>query len=82
MDYKVISAFSLRGMTEVILDVPQRGIPNYKIARDEQSNLYEVLHPTLPNTHKPPKASFLLKGIFKGETISLYTNDRGTDEHD
>ncbi|KAA8446993.1 hypothetical protein G9401_00095 [Weissella paramesenteroides] len=82
MDYKVISAFSLRGMTEVILDVPQRGIPNYKIARDEQGNLYEVLHPTLPNTHKPPKASFLLKGIFKGETISLYTNDRGTDEHD
>ncbi|WPQ68515.1 hypothetical protein [Weissella paramesenteroides] len=82
MDYKVISAFSIRGMTDVAIDAPQKGIPNYKAARDEQGNLYEVLHLTLPRTHKPPKASFLLKGIFKGDTISLYTNDRGTDEHD
>lgn len=79
MDYKVISAFSIRGMTEIVLDVPQRGIPNFKTARDEQRNLYEVLHPTLLYTYELPKASFLLQGIFKGEKISLYTNDNGTD---
>lgn len=82
MEYKIISAFSIRGMTDVAIDAPQRGILNYKAARDEQGNLYEVLHPILPRTHKPPKASFLLKDIFKGETISLYINDKGTDEQD
>ncbi|MDF8368856.1 hypothetical protein G9403_03630 [Weissella paramesenteroides] len=74
MDYKVISAFPIQthGVTDVAIDAPQKGIPNYKVAKDSQGNLFEVLNPTLPRTHGPAKASFLLKGTFKGDTISLY----------
>ncbi|KAA8440436.1 hypothetical protein FKV75_03875 [Weissella paramesenteroides] len=71
MEYNVLSALTIKNMTEVVLDVDRLKVSEYKVARDSDGNFFEVIRPTLPGK-LPAKASFLLKGTFKGDTISLY----------
>ena len=73
MNYRVISTFFISDInaTDVAIDAPKKGIPNYKIAIDDQGRVYEILHPTFIRTHGPAKATFLIKGHFIGESINL-----------
>lgn len=71
MEYNVLSALTIKNMTEVVLDVDRLKVSEYKVASDSDGNFFEVIRPTLPGKLQA-KASFLLKGTFKGDTISLY----------
>lgn len=72
MKYKVISAYTINGFTDIALDALKTDVPNFKVAKDSDGNLYEVLHPTFIRTHSVPPATFLLKGEFHGNEIELF----------